>query len=89
MWVLYGQGLSTRALSIPKISDTWESDVISVLPVVNTLSRCGSTSKIGGKKITLKVAESWLTESLSEFGKQPLSELQISNVGHFLAKYYN
>ena len=89
MWVLYGQGLSTRALSIPKISDTLESDVISVLPAVHALSGCDSTSKIGGKKAALKVVESGLAESLSEFGKQPLSELQISNAEHFLVKYYN
>ena len=84
MWVFYGQGLSTRALSIPKISDTLERDVISVLPAVHALSGCDSTSKIGGKTTGLKVVESGLAESLYEFGKQPLSELQISNAEHFL-----
>ena len=72
---VYGQGLSTRALSIPKISDNLESNVISVLPAVHALNGCDSTSKIGGKKTTLKVAEGGPAESLSEFGKQPLSEL--------------
>ena len=69
MCVLYGQGLSTRALSIPKISDMLESYVFSVLPAVHTLSGCDSTSKIGGKKTAMKVVESGFAESLSEFGK--------------------
>ena len=89
MWVLYGQVLSTRALSIPKISDTLRNDVISILPPVHALSGCDSMSKIGGKKTALKVVESGLAESPSEFGKQPLSELQISNAKHFLVKCYN
>ena len=74
---VYGQGLSTRAraLSSPKISDNLESNVVSVLPVVHALNGCDSTSKIGGTKTTLKVAEGGPAESLSEFGKQPLSEL--------------
>ena len=46
-------------------------------------------SQIGGKKTTLKVPESGLAESLSKFGKQSLSELQISNVEDFLVKCYN
>ena len=46
-------------------------------------------SQIGGKKTTLKVPDSGLAESLSKFGKQPLSELQISNVEDFLVKCYN
>lgn len=89
MWVLCGQGLSTRALSIPKISDTLESDVISVLPAVPTLSGCDSTRKIEGKKTVLKVAERGLAESLSDSGKHPLSELQISNAEHLLVKCCN
>ena len=64
MWVLYGQILSTRALSIPKISDTLKSDVISVLPPVHALSGCDSMSKIGGKKTSLKVVESGLAPNL-------------------------
>ena len=67
MWVLHGQSFSTRALSIPKISDTLESDVIIVLPAVHKLSECDSTCKNGGKKIILKVVEGGLAESLAEF----------------------
>ena len=89
MWVLCGQGLSTRALSIPKILDTLENGVINVLPAVHTLSECDSTSKIGGKTTALRVVEKGRAESLSEFDKQSLSELQISNAEQFLAKCYN
>ena len=46
MWALHGQGLSTRALSIPKISDTLESDVISVFPALHALHGCNSTIKV-------------------------------------------
>ena len=69
MWVLCGQGLSTRALSIPKILDTLENGVINVLPAVHTLSECDSTSKIGGKTTALRVVEKGRAESLSEFDK--------------------
>ena len=86
---LYGHGLSTRTFSIPKISDTLETDVISVLPAIHALSSCDTTSKIGGKKTALEVVEGGLSESLSKFGKQPLSERQISNAEHFLVKCYN
>ena len=41
------------------------------------------------QKNSLKVAERGLAESLSKFGKQPLSELQISNAEHLLVKYCN
>ena len=46
--MLYAHGLSTRALSITKISDILETDVISVLPAVHALSGCDTMSKIGG-----------------------------------------
>ena len=64
IWMLYGQGVSSRALSIPQIPETLESDVISVLPAVHALSGCDSTCKIGSKKTALKVVESGLAESL-------------------------
>ena len=67
--MLYGQGVSSRALSIPKIAETLERDVISVLPAVHALSGCDSTSKIGSKKTALKVVEGGLAESLLESGR--------------------
>ena len=89
IWMLHSQGVSSRALSIPKIAETLESDVISVLPAVHALSRCDSTSKIGSKKTALKVLEGGLVESLLEFGRQPLSENHVSNAENFLVKCYN
>ena len=89
IWMLYGQGVSSRALSIPKIAETLESDVISVLPAVHALSGCDSTSKFGSKKTALKVVEGGLAESLLEFGRQLLSENQVSNAENFLVKCYN
>ena len=89
IWMLHSQGVSSRALSIPKIAETLESDVISVLPAVHALSGCDSTSKIGSKKTALKVLEGGLVESLLEFGRQPLSENHVSNAENFLVKCYN
>ena len=62
-------GFLTRALYIPKISDTLESDVIIVLPAIHTLSECDSMCKNGGEKTILKMVEGGLAESLSEFCK--------------------
>ena len=50
IWALYGQVLSNRALSFPKISDNLALDVISTLPAVQALSARDGNSKIGGKQ---------------------------------------
>ena len=64
LWMLYGQGVSSRVLPIHEIADSLESDVISALPAVHALTRCDSTSKIVGKQTVLKVVANGFVENL-------------------------
>ena len=87
--VCYTVQVIETVLPIHQITDTLESDVISVLPAIDALTGCCSASKIGDKKTALKVDESGFVKNLLQFGKQSLSETMVSKVEHFLAKRYS
>ena len=57
LWVIKGQGNSSRAVPVHHLVRLMKSDVVDALPAVHTLSGSDTTSKVGTKKSALQAAE--------------------------------
>ena len=85
LWMLSGQGRSSRAIPLHQLVNTMDSTVIEVLPAVHALSGCDTTSKIGTKKSAFQTAEKSGEEYLKSFGKSVLTEEMVCSAEKFLA----
>ena len=84
LWMLSGQGRSSRAIPLHQLVNTMDSTVIEVLPAVHALSGCDTTSKIGTKKSAFQTAEKSGEDYLESFGKSVLTEEMVSSAEKFL-----
>ena len=84
LWVIKGQGNSSRAVPVHSLVRLMKSDVVDVLPAMHALSGCDTTSKVGTKKSALRAAEETGDEQLHSFGKLPLSDDMVSAAEKFL-----
>ena len=75
LWVITGQGNSSRAAPVYNLVRLMKSDVVDVLPAVHALSGCDTTSKVGTKKSALQAAEETGHEQLLSFGKRRMTWL--------------
>ena len=57
LWVVKGQGISSRAVPVHNLVKLMKSDVVDVLPAVHALSGCDTTGNGGTKKSALQAAE--------------------------------
>ena len=57
LWVLCGQGNTSRAVPIHNLAVEMPSILVSVLPAVHALTGCDTTSKVPTKHAAFKVAE--------------------------------
>ena len=84
LWVIKGQGNSSRAFPVHNLVRLMKSGVVDVLPAVHVLSGCDTTSKVGTKKSALQAAEETGDEQLHSCGKLPLSDDMVSAAEKFL-----
>ena len=84
LWVIKGQGNSSRAVPVHNLVRLMKSDVVDVLCAVHALSGCDTTSKVRTKKSALQAAEKTGHEQLHSFGKLPLSDDMVSAAEKFL-----
>ena len=84
LWVINGQGNSSRAVPVHNLVRLMKSGVVDVLPAVHALSGCDTTSKVGTKKSALQTAEETGHEQLHSFGKLPLLNGMVSAAEKFL-----
>ena len=83
LWVLCGQGNTTRAVPLHNKNDCLDLSVINILPAIHALTGCDTTSKIGTKKSALLNAERF-SEQLQSFDKIPIDDKMISSAEIFL-----
>ncbi|KAG1714927.1 Thrombospondin-3b [Nymphon striatum] len=73
LWVLVGQGNTSRAIPIHDLAVEMPSILVSVLPAVHALTGCDTTSKVSTKYAAFKVAEqggSDLSRTLANWSSQ-------------------
>ena len=73
LWILCGQGLTSRAVPVDDTAALLDSEAIDIVPAVHALKGCDTTSKVDTKKAALEVAESDLSELLLSFAREPLA----------------
>ena len=73
MWMLCGQGSSSRAVPLHDLVDVLDAITVDVLPAAHALMGCGTKSKTSTKQVVLKVVVVY-SNLLKNFAKQPLSE---------------
>ena len=88
MWVLYGQGSSSRDVPLHNLVDVLDPTTVEALPAGHALAGCDTTSKISTKQAVLDVVDDY-PNLLTNFAKQPLSEVMISNAETFLIHCYD
>ncbi|KAG1670900.1 hypothetical protein GQR58_016621 [Nymphon striatum] len=69
LWVLVGQGNTSRAIPIHDLAVEMPSILVSVLPAVHALTGCDTTSKVSTKYAAFKVAEQGGSDLIKDFGK--------------------
>ena len=69
LWVLGGQGNTSRAIPIHDLAVEMPSILVSVLPAVHALTGCDTTSKVSTKYAAFKVAEQGGSDLFKDFGK--------------------
>ena len=84
LWMLCGQGTSTQAVPIHTLANVMDPDVVSVSPAVHASGGCGTTSKVGTKRASLKVAQECGFNKLFRFGVGELTEEMVSATESFL-----
>ena len=84
LWIIMGQGGSTKAVPIHTLANILSSNVIDVLPAVHALSGCDTTSKVGTKKSALKVAEQSGHENIKLFGREKITQNMVSSAEKYL-----
>ena len=84
IWVLGGQGATSRAIPVHDLAERIGQSVRDILPAVHALTACDTTSKVGTKEAALKASEHTGSELLSSFGKEPLSDDMIAAAKKFL-----
>ena len=84
LWMLSGQGRSSRAISLHQLVNTMDFNVVDVLPAVHALSGCDTTSKIGTKKSAFQTAEKSGEEYRKSIAKSPVTDDVISSAEKFL-----
>ena len=52
LWILSGQGRSSREIPLHQLVNMIDFSVVDVLPAAHALSGCDTTSKMGTKKIS-------------------------------------
>ena len=72
IWVLGGQGATSRAIPVHDLAERIGQNVRDILPAVHALTGCDTTSKVETKKSALKAVECRGSELLSSFEKEPL-----------------
>ena len=76
---------TTRQVHLHEVATKLDTAVIDVLPALQALACCETTSKICNKNVALKVAESGIIENLVIFGqKQPLMLISLLHYKIFL-----
>ena len=85
LWVLCGQGSTSRAVPIHNLVVETLSILVSVLPTVHALTGCDTTSKVSTKHAAFKVAEQGGLELIKDFGKLQLTSDMKQKVEKFLA----
>ncbi|KAG1654620.1 Ionotropic receptor 25a [Nymphon striatum] len=73
LWVLVGQGNTSRAIPIHDLAVEMPSILVSVLPAVHALTGCDTTSKVSTKYAAFKVAEQGGSDLIKDFGKLELT----------------
>ena len=82
LFVNLGNGKSKKFVPIQKLVDELSNNLVLCLPVINALSGCYSTSKVGPKLSGMKAS---MDLSLLEgFGVEELSPQMIDNAERFL-----
>ena len=84
LWVLCGNGSSTRAIPVHDVVSGIDYSVAESLPAIHALSGCDSTSKIGTKKSALKTAQALRCEQVLSFAKAPIMDGMIRSAEKYL-----
>ena len=72
-WILYGRGLTKRAVPFYRIVDVLDISVIDVLSAIHALPGCDTTNIIGTKRAALDLGKTDRSEMLILFEKEPLT----------------
>ena len=85
LWVLCGQGSTSRAVPIHNLVEETPSILVFVLPEVHALTGCDTITKVSTKYAAFKVAEQGGSELIKDFVKLQLTSDMEHKAEKFLA----
>ena len=89
LWTVAGKSNAKFAVPVHTIFDQLHTEVEDILPAMNALTSCDTTSKVGKKVSGLQAAIEEGQKPHFDFGKGEFFENKITMAEHFLKKSYN